>query len=140
VEFKGEGPRLFAGTILGIAGIMRLFDAIWAWRYSGALPDNLEDALFGHSLNTYGWVYLIVAIILVCASFGVLIGSQVSRWIGIVAGAVMAVSAIWWMPYYPIWSLTYIGLGAAVIWALTVYGGRDSGAQADQTYMSSHAE
>ena len=36
----------------------------------------------------------------------------------------MAVSAIWWMPYYPVWSLTYIGLGGAVIWALTVYGDR----------------
>ncbi len=126
MEYKGEGPRLFAGTVLGIAGLMRFFDAIWAWRYSGALPDNLEDALFGTSLNTYGWVYLVIAIVLVCASFGVLIGNQFSRWIGIFAGAVMAVSAIWWMPYYPVWSLTYIGLGSAVVWALTVYGGRDA--------------
>ena len=25
--------------------------------------------------------------------------------------AIGAISAIWWMPYYPIWSLTYIVLG-----------------------------
>ena len=61
MENKGDGPRLFAATVLGIAGIMRFFDAIWAGRYSGTLPDNLENALFGTSLNTYGWVYLIVA-------------------------------------------------------------------------------
>jgi len=24
------------------------------------------------------------------------------------------ISAVWWMPYYPIWSLTYVALGAAV--------------------------
>jgi len=34
------------------------------------------------------------------------------------------ISAIWWMPYYPIWSLTYIAIGALVIYALAVYGGK----------------
>src|SRR3954470_11080770 len=98
---QGEGWRFFAGTVLGIAGIMRFFDAIWAWTYDGALPDNLEGALFGHSLSTYGWVDFVVALVLIGASFGVLSGSQFSRWIGIAAGAIMAISAIWWMPYYP---------------------------------------
>jgi hypothetical protein len=121
---QGEGWRFFAGSVLGLAGIMRFFDAIWAWSYNGAVPDNLQNALFGHSLNTYGWVYLIVAIILLGSSFGVLTGSEFSRWIGIVAGGVLAISAIWWMPYYPIWSLTYIGIGILLIYALSVYGGR----------------
>ena len=105
---------------------MRLFDAIWAWSYNGPVSDDLQNAIFGHSLNTYGWVYLIVAVILIGSSFGVLTGSEFARWIGIVAGAIMAISAIWWMPYYPIWSLTYIGIGVLVIWALAVYGGREA--------------
>ncbi len=42
---------------------------------------------------------------------------------GIAAGAIGAISAIWWMPYYPIWSLTYIALGVIVIYALAAYGG-----------------
>ena len=123
---KGAGWRFFAGTVLGIAGIMRVFDAIWAFRYNGALPDNFQDALFGRTLDTYGWIYLIVAIILLGASVGVLVGSQLSRWIGIVAGAVMAISAIWWMPYYPIWSLAYIALGVLVIYALAAYDDKES--------------
>ena len=75
------------------------------------MPDNLQNAIFGHSLKTYGWVYLVVAVILLVSSFGVLVGSQFSRWIGIFAGAVMAISAVWWMPYYPVWSLVYIFIG-----------------------------
>jgi len=122
----GSGWRFFAGTVLGIAGIMRFFDAIWAWRYHGAVPNDLEAAIFGHSLKTYGWVYFIVAIILIASSFGVIVGSQLSRWIGIIAGAILAISSIWWMPYYPIWSLTYIAIGALVIYALVAYGGRDA--------------
>ena len=122
----GSGWRFFAGTVLGIAGIMRFFDAIWAWRYHGAVPNDLEAAIFGHSLKTYGWVYFIVAIILIASSFGVIVGSQLSRWIGIIAGGILAISSIWWMPYYPIWSLTYIAIGALVIYALVAYGGRDA--------------
>ena len=51
--------------------------------------------------------------------------SQIGRWIGVAAGAIMAISAIWWMPYYPIWSLTYIAIGVFVIYALAAHGGRD---------------
>ena len=126
MEPRGEGWLFFAGTVLGIAGIMRIFDAIWAFSYHGVLPENLENAIFGHSLKTYGWVYLVVALVLIACSVGVLMRSQVSRWIGIFAGAVMAISSIWWMPYYPIWSLTYIGVGILVIYGLAVYGGREA--------------
>ena len=124
MEVEGSGWRFFAGTVLGITGIMRFFDALWAWSYNGTLPSNLEGALFGHSLATYGWVYFIVALILLGASFGVLTGSQFSRWIGIFAGGILAVTSIWWMPYYPIWALAYIAIGILVIYGLAVYGGR----------------
>ena len=126
MEQKGDGWLLFAGIVLGVAGIMRVFDAIWAFRYHGALPQNLENAIFGTSLKTYGWVYLIVAAILIVCALGVMVRSQFSRWIGIVAGAVLSISAIWWMPYYPVWSLTYIFAGIAVIYGLAVYGGREA--------------
>ena len=126
MEQKGEGWVVFAAIVLGVAGIMRVFDAIWAFRYHGALPQNLENAIFGTSLKTYGWVYLIVAAILIICAFGVLARSQFSRWIGIFAGAVLSISAIWWMPYYPVWSLTYIFAGIAVIYGLAVYGGRET--------------
>ena len=123
---RGDGWLVFAGTMLGIAGIMRVFDAIWAFSYHGVLPENLEGAIFGHSLKTYGWVYLVVAVILIVCSFAVLLRSQVARWVGIAAAAIGAISSVWWMPYYPIWSLTYVALCALVIYALAAYGGESS--------------
>lgn len=53
------------------------------------------------------------------------------RWAGIVAGAIGCISAIWRMPYYPIWSLTYIALGALVIYAHAAYGGNAEAVQDD---------
>ena len=84
----GLGWLFFAGTVLGIAGIMRLFDALWAFRYDGAVPDELEGAVLGTSLSTYGWLWLAVGLILIGCSFAVLNRSQFARWIGIIAGAV----------------------------------------------------
>ena len=92
---RGAGWLVFAGVILMIAGVMRLFDAIWAFSYHGVLPENLEGAIFGHSLKTYGWVYLIVAIILFLCGLGVMARSQLARWIGIFAAAVACISAVW---------------------------------------------
>jgi hypothetical protein len=126
MDNKGEGWLVFAAVALGIAGIMRIFDAIWAFRYHGQVPDNLQNALWGHSLKNYGWLWLVVGIILILCAFGVMARSQVSRWIGIFAGAVAAISAIWWIPYYPVWSLVYIAIGIFVVYGLAAYGSRES--------------
>src|SRR5271170_6032811 len=122
---RGTGWTIFAGTALLVVGVMRIFDAIWAFRYHGVLPSNLEAAIFGHSLKTYGWIYLIVAIVMILAGVGVMVRSQFSRWIGIIAAAILGISAIWWMPYYPIWSLTYIGVCFLVIYGLAAHGSRE---------------
>jgi hypothetical protein len=112
----------FAGIVLIVAAVSRLFDAIWAFRYHGVLPSNLEGALFGHSLNTYGWLWLGVAIILFVAGLGVMAQSRVAQWVGVFAGALGSISAIWWIPYYPVWSLLYFGIGVLVIYALLAHG------------------
>ena len=54
----GDGWLVFAGTVLGLAGLMRVIDAIWAFRYNGALPDNLKDGVLGSNLDNYGWTWL----------------------------------------------------------------------------------
>jgi hypothetical protein len=123
VNHKGEGWLLFSSIALGISGVMRIFDGVWALSYHGAVPNGLQGAVFGADLRTYGWIYLVEGIVLILASAGVVVGSQVSRWIGIVAGSLVCISAIWLMPFYPVWAVTYIILGVLVVYGLAVYGG-----------------
>ena len=123
---QGDGWIYFSGVALIIAGIMRFFDSMWAFAYKGAVPSNLQNALFGHSLSTYGWLWLGVSLVLFLAGLGVFVRSQVSRWIGVFAGAVGAVTAIWWMPYYPVWSLTYIVISVMVVYGLAAHGQRQA--------------
>src|SRR5664280_2248733 len=69
------------------------------------------------------WIDLIVAVILIVCGFAVVSGSGPARWIGIFAAAIAGISAIWWMPFYPVWALVYIIIAFLVIYALAVYGG-----------------
>jgi len=119
----GVGWLVFAGTLLGLAGFMRIIDAIWAFSYKAALPENLEDGVLGSDLKTYAWMWLIVGIILIVASTLVLAQSQIARWVGFAAAAIGGLSAMTWMPYYPVWSLTYVILAVLVFYALIRYAG-----------------
>jgi hypothetical protein len=114
----------FAGSMLGLAGIMRILDSIWAFSYHGALPDDLKDGVLGSSLHNYAWLWLAVGVVLLGSSFLVLVRSQFARWIGVFGAAVGAISAVAWLPYYPVWSLIYISMAILVFYGLLAHGGR----------------
>jgi len=125
---KSSGWLTFSGVVLIVAGILRVIDAIWAFGYNGLIPDGLRGALLGTSLATYGWIWLFTGVILIAA--GVLVfgpggrpGTEISRWIGIIAASLGAISAIFVMPYYPVWALLYIAIAIMVIYGLTAHYG-----------------
>jgi hypothetical protein len=120
---RGDGWLVFASAALIFAGAMRIIDAIWAFSYDG--NEKLQDALLGSDVDSYGWWWLIVGVILIGSGIGVLSRGQFSRWIGIIGSAIAAFSAMAWMPYYPIWSLVYIAIAFFVLYGLAVYGGRE---------------
>jgi hypothetical protein len=128
---KRSGWVTFSGVVLIVAGVMRVFDAIWAFRYNGPVVDNLHDAIFGHSLTTYGWVWLIVGVIFIVAGFLVMsptpaLSAEISRWIGIIAAAIAAITAVSWLPYYPVWSLIYVAIAIMVIYGLSAHFGEEA--------------
>ena len=71
---------------------MRIIDGIWAFRYDGVVPDELEGALLGRSLSTYGWVWIMVGAIMIASSFAIANRSQFARWIGIIASSLLTVT------------------------------------------------
>ena len=42
---------------------------------------------------------------------------------GIIAAVIAGVSALWWMPFYPVWAFVYIVITVIGGYALAVYGG-----------------
>ncbi len=119
---RDSGWTRFASFVLFFAGVMRIFDAIWAFGYEGRLPQSLKHALLGDSLNTYAWLFLGCGIVLIAAGIGLLYRSELSRWVGVGAAAIGGLSAMTWMPYYPEWSVLYVALAVLVMYALIVHG------------------
>jgi len=128
---KRSGWLTFSAVVLILAGIMRMIDAIWAFGYNGLIPDGLRGALLGSSLATYGWTWLVTGVILIAAGALVLgpgdrPGAEISRWLGIIAAFLGAISAIFVMPYYPVWALAYIAIAIMVIYGLSAHYGEQT--------------
>ena len=66
---------------------------------------------------------LIVGVLLIMAAAGVMNGSSFSRWFGIFAAALSAISQFGSMNAYPFWSLLLFICTLLVIYGLAVYGG-----------------
>ena len=122
---KRSGWVLFSALVLIVGGIIRILDGVWAFSYNGPVVNNLQGAIFGHSLTTYAWLWLIVGVILVGAGIFLIAGrslaADISRWVGIVAAALVGISTVSWLPYYPVWSSVYIGISVVIIYGLTVH-------------------
>jgi hypothetical protein len=123
---KPSGWVSFSAIVLIVAGISRIFDSIWAFRYNGPVVDDLHQAIFGSSLTDYAVLWLLVGVILVFAGLllltgGRALGAVLSRWVGIVAAGIAGITAVSWLPYYPVWSLIYIGLAILIIYGLLAH-------------------
>jgi hypothetical protein len=129
MKSEGRGWILMSMIVLLTAGVMRIFDGIWMIHNSNSLSSTtLAGSLLGTSFKTYGWLYLLLGVVLILVALGLAAGSEVCRWLGIAAGAVLAITAIWWIEYYPVWALVYVGLGFGVIYGLAMYGGNEQAA------------
>jgi hypothetical protein len=125
-ERRGEGWLLFSAVVLITGGVMRVIDALWAFDKDDEVGERLQVLLWEDNLAAYGWLWLIVGVLLIVAGFGVMTGSQMARWFGIVMASLAAISAMLWIYAFPIWSLLGVLIAVMVIYALTTYGGRDT--------------
>lgn len=115
------GWIMFAGVIMIIVGF---FQAIAG--FVGILEDEFyvvgREYVFQFDATTWGWIHLIVGLIVLVAGFGVFSGNVLARTVGVIGAAVSMISAFMWLPWYPVWAIVIIAIDIAVIWALTVHG------------------
>jgi hypothetical protein len=121
---KGFGWLLFAATMLGLAGVLSIIDGIVALSRGKFYTANASYVFT--DLRTWGWITLVIGVLLIVAAMGVFSGSGFARWFGIIAAGVNAIG-FFGSPtaqQYPFWSLIIFALDVLVIYALAVYGGK----------------
>lgn len=115
------GWSVFAGIVLivtgffqGIAGLVALFND--EFYVVG------QKWVFQFDVTTWGWIHLVLGIVLLLAGFGIFTGNVLARTVGVIVAVVSAIAAFAWLPWYPVWAIMLIALDIAVIWALTAHG------------------
>ena len=81
-----------------------------------------REYLLQFDATQWGWIHLLLGLVVLFAGFAVMSGQTWARVIGVILAVVSALSNFAFIPYYPFWSLTIIALDVFVIWALTAHG------------------
>ena len=71
--------------------------------------------------TTWGWINLILGVLILIAGVALLGGALWARIVGIVLAVLVAISNFMWLPYYPVWAILVIAVSIGVIWALSTY-------------------
>lgn len=105
---------ILAGTLHTIYGFIAAINGDWAgW-------SNVDDVLL--SVQAWGWVAVVVGIVVVLCGFGVFTGNILARTVGVILAVISLVANFAFIPVYPLWSIVVIVVDLLVIWALTAHG------------------
>ena len=115
------GWTAFAATVLLVVGFL---DALWG--LAAILNDDNVLITDGNgviiaNLTTWGWVYLILGLIVIGTAFGLFSNNPTARFLAIVLVALNAVVQVVWLPAAPIWAFVIILLDVLIIYGLTVH-------------------
>jgi hypothetical protein len=118
---RGEGWMVFAAAMLGLAGLFNLLQGMLAVAESRVYV--AESTFVFSDLNTWGWLVLILGVLMLLAAFSVATGSEWARWFGIGVAGLNAIGQLMFLPAYPLWSVSMFAVDIVIIYALAVYGG-----------------
>lgn len=109
----------FAGVMLIVTASFDILQGLAAI----ADPDFFaagNEYLYQLNVATWGWIHVVVGILTVIVGVAILRGVTWGRILGIVLAALGALTNFAFLPIYPWWAITIIGINLLVIWALTV--------------------
>jgi len=118
-DYEPTSWAAFAGIILSISGF---FSAMWG--LTALLNDDVL-AVGGRGVliadfTTWGWVHLLVGILMIFAAAGLFTGQGWARWTAVFFVTVNAMLQVVALSTSPLWSLMVIALDVIIIYQLTV--------------------
>lgn len=115
------GWTAFAAIMMMIVGFFQSFAGLIA-----ILEDEIlvvtPDYLLKLNVTTWGWIHLLVGILVILAGFALFSGAVWARTVGVLLAVLSMFAMFTWLPWYPIWAIIIITIDVFVIWALTVHG------------------
>ena len=120
VSERGTVGAGFAGVLMIIAGCFGTLQGIGLIT-KGSYYVQPANYWIKTSGTTWGWVHLIVGIVVLAAGFAVFSGRAWARWLGIIMVGAQAVANFLFIPAQPWWSFTLILVDLWIIHSLFVH-------------------
>jgi hypothetical protein len=105
--------------LLGFFQAIAGFAAIVNPDYYKTAPQRL---LLVGSYTAWGWIHLLLGVLIFAAGIGVMSGNTLARGVGVVLAGLSALSALAFSEAAPVWAIIVIAVDVLVIYALTVHG------------------
>jgi hypothetical protein len=115
------GFTVFAAIMMLMVGVFQALQGLIAI-FENEFYVATRNYLFQFDATTWGWIHLVLGLLVAFAGWGLLSGQTWARVVGITLAALSATANFLFIPYYPFWSLLIITLDIFVIWALTAHG------------------
>ncbi|MEI7033694.1 DUF7144 family membrane protein [Streptomyces pratensis] len=111
------GGTMFAGLLLFVDGVLGVLKGI-AGIATNDVYRVIDDYVFKFSVTSWGWVHLILGVVLILVGLGILKGAAWARGAGVGLASLNLIANFMWLPYTPVWAIVTIAIDVFVIWAL----------------------
>ncbi|MEV5647973.1 hypothetical protein AB0L57_06950 [Nocardia sp. NPDC052254] len=119
------GTSIGAAILLITVGVLSILEGISAVANDKLFVAGVEY-VYQFDTTTWGWIHIVLGILLVIAALGLMTGTGWGRVTAITLAALSILANFLWLPYYPAWSILVIALNVVVIWAVATWQpGRD---------------
>ena len=115
------GVTVFAGVLMIMIGVFHAIQGLVAL-FNDEFYVLGEEYVFKFDVTTWGWIHLILGVVVALAGAGMFRGAVWARTVAVVMASVSMVASFVWLPYYPLWSILIIALDVFVIWAAILHG------------------
>jgi hypothetical protein len=115
------GFTMFAAVMMITVGAWQALQGLIAI-FENEFYVQTRNYLFEADATSWGWIHLVLGVIVAFAGFGLLSGRTWARVVGITLAALSATANFLFIPYYPFWSILIIAVDIFVIWALAAHG------------------
>jgi hypothetical protein len=121
ISGSAVGFTVFAAVMMIMVGVWQALAGLIAI-FENEFYVATRNYLFELDATTWGWIHLLLGVIVAFAGWGLLSGQTWARVVGITLAALSATANFLFIPYYPFWSLLIIAVDVFVIWALAAHG------------------
>ncbi|GAA1681059.1 hypothetical protein GCM10009830_30230 [Glycomyces endophyticus] len=118
------GGMVFAACAAIVMGVWQVSMGIAAILNDGFLAVS-EHYTFDLDTTAWGWIHLILGVVVVLVGFLLFSGSGFARVMGMVFACLVAIENFFFLPYYPLWSVVVIALAIFLTWSLATADVRD---------------